>query len=270
MKDSLSSGNSSVEELKKLKNLSKVLMPIGTDNRPILDYLLINAKKAGYQQIFLIVGEQSDRFKSFYGIHDSFNSYNGLQIHYATQYIPEGRRKPFGTGDALFQALEQYPELRNETFTVCNSDNLYSSKALEALRKNGHSNAFISYDRDGLEFENDKVSGFALISTDEKNYLKDIVEKPSPAEFDDYRDECGRLRVSMNLFKLHGPSIYPFLKRCPVHAERNEKELPTAILNMCKHDPNELYSIPLSEHVPDLTLKEDIEKLKEFINNEFK
>jgi hypothetical protein len=73
----------------------------------------------------------------------------------------------------------------------------------------------------------------------------------------------------MNIFKLNGHEIYPYLLHCPVHPKRDEKELPLAILNLCKVHPKVLKAIPVNEHVPDLTSKEDIEILKKYIEDHF-
>ena len=115
-------------------NLSKALIGMDNEGRPILDYLLLNAMESGYKHIYLVVGEQSKGFKTYYGNKTKNNTFNGMDISYAVQYVPKDRTKPFGTADALFQALEQYPDLKNETFTVCNSDNLYSVNAFLALK----------------------------------------------------------------------------------------------------------------------------------------
>ena len=44
----------------------------------------------------------------------------------------------------------------------------------------------------------------------------------------------------------------------PVHPERNDKELPTALLNMIHEYPKCVVVIPVAEHVIDLTSKDDI------------
>ena len=93
----------------------------------------------------------------------------------------------------------------------------------------------------------------------------DIIEKPKSHETNRYYDAAGVLRVSMNIFKFNGEMIYPYLKNCPVNHERNEKELPTAILSMIKDYPNAMVGLPFSEHVPDLTAKEDIAIMKEYL-----
>jgi glucose-1-phosphate adenylyltransferase len=251
-------------------NLSKALIGIDESGRPILDYVLMNAKQAGYQNIYVVVGEDSEGFKTNYGSQVKDNDFNGLNLSYATQYIPNNRTKPFGTADALLQTLEQYHHLQKDSFTVCNCDNLYSINAFRALKNSKASNAFIGYDRNGLQFSSERISKFALVHLDRHNYLVNIIEKPKTIAFSKFKDSAGTLRVSMNIFKLNGTDIYPFLKNCPVNPERDEKELPTAILNMCKTIPNAMLGIPFNEHVPDLTSKEDITVLKNYIKAHFK
>lgn len=253
-----------------IPKVSKALLGIDKDGRPILDYLLFNAKKAGYKHLCLVVGEQNEAYKKCYGNKTKNNTFKGLRISYAIQYISKHRTKPFGTADALFQALEQYPNLLNKTFTVCNSDNLYSVEAFSKLKNSSDINAFIAYDRDGLNFTMDRISRFALVLLDSENYLVDIIEKPTSENINSYKDRFGKFRVSMNIFKLSGKMIYSFLKDCPIHPERNEKELPTAILNMCKANPKAMKGFLLSEHVPDLTSKEDISVLKKYIEEHYR
>jgi glucose-1-phosphate adenylyltransferase len=265
MKNSIFSKNLSEEELKNANTRSKALLEFGNAKRPILDFLLLNAKKAGYKKVIIVIGEQGALFKEYYGNQQKDNSFRGLSISYAIQYIPEGRDKPMGTADALFQALEQYPILKTASFTVCNSDNLYSIKALRALLICKDSNAFINYDRDALQFPMLKIQRFALTLVDENFHLETIVEKPSKNQVSNYKDVKGRYRVSMNVFKFTGAEIYSFLKNCPIDSKRNEKELPTAILNMINESKSYLRGISFAEHVPDLTSKEDIAIMRKYI-----
>jgi len=265
MKNSIFSKNLSEEELKNANTRSKALLEFGNAKRPILDFLLLNAKKAGYKKVVIVIGEQGALFKEYYGNQQKDNSFRGLSISYAIQYIPEGRDKPMGTADALFQALEQYPILKTASFTVCNSDNLYSIKALRALLICKDSNAFINYDRDALQFPMLKIQRFALTLVDENFHLETIVEKPSKNQVSNYKDVKGRYRVSMNVFKFTGAEIYSFLKNCPIDPKRKEKELPTAILNMINESKSYLRGISFAEHVPDLTSKEDIAIMRKYI-----
>lgn len=261
--------NLTEEEIAQANERSKGLIGVGPNGRPLLDYLLLNAKKAGYKNIYIIIGEQGDLFKEFYGSKNKNNNFHGLTISFAIQHIPEGRVKPFGTADALFQAVEQYPELNTRDYSVCNSDNLYSSDALYALRETNSPNAFISYNRDAMEFPLERISRFAIAKLDQNNQLLDILEKPTAANLESYKDAEGKLRVSMNAFKFNGSLIYPFLKNCPVHPERDEKELPTVLLIALKENPDTTLGIPFSEHVPDLTAKEDIAEVKAYLNKKY-
>ena len=269
MKKQVTVDNLSEEEIAQANERSKGLIGVGPNGRPLLDYLLLNAKKAGYKNIYIIIGEQGDLFKEFYGSENCNNDFNGLTISFATQYIPEGRIKPFGTADALFQATEQYPELNSQEYTVCNSDNLYSTEALYALRETFSPNAFISYNRDALEFPLERISRFAIAKLSENNQLLDILEKPTAEVLESYKDAEGKLRVSMNAFKFNGALLYPYLKNCPVHPERDEKELPTVLLNALKEHPDTTLGIPFSEHVPDLTAKEDIAEVKAYLKKHY-
>jgi glucose-1-phosphate adenylyltransferase len=257
MKESLSQDKSSNEN----EQLSKALIGLGEKNLPLLLYLLEHTKKAGFTEITLVVGERYDAFKSLFGDRISKNEYHGMKIHYAIQSVPKGRTKPLGTADAVLQALEQYPQLRESTFCICNSDNLYSIEAFKALQADDHKNAMISYNRNGLLFNEEKISKFAVLEIDDDGFLIDITEKPT--SLDTHKSQ----RVSMNLFKLYGPMVYPFLKDCPIDPVRNEKELPTALLNMCRENPQAMFTISRSEHVPDLTRKEDIDSFNDYLND---
>lgn len=260
----------SEQEIVEANQRSKSLISVNPEGRPILDYLLYNAKLAGYKNIYIVVGKQSELFKKFYGSKEKDNAFHGLNISFATQHIPQGRIKPFGTADAVYQAVTQYSELNTQYYTVCNSDNLYSSNAFLALRKTTSDHAFIGYDRDALEFSMERIARFALAKLNVKNQLVDIIEKPALDEVDGYKDVFGVLRVSMNIFKFKGTTFFKYLKDCPVHVTRNEKELPTALLNMVKDHPSTVEGIPLSEHVPDLTVKEDISIVKNYLAKHYK
>ncbi|APA00784.1 nucleotidyltransferase [Flavobacterium commune] len=261
--------NLTEEEIAQANERSKGLIGVGPNGRPLMDYLLVNAKKAGYKNIYIIIGEQGELFKSFYGNKDKNNDFHGLNISFAVQYVPEGRVKPFGTADALFQAVEQYPELNTQFYSVCNSDNLYSAEALYALRETNSPNAFISYDRDAMEFPAERISRFAVAKLNQNSCLLDIIEKPEADVVESFKDADGKIRVSMNAFKFKGETLYPYLKNCPVHPERDEKELPTVLLNLLQDFPNTALGIPFSEHVPDLTAKEDIVEVKAYLKKHF-
>lgn len=262
-KSAAASSNLTEEQIEQANSKSKALLLL--HNRPMLDYLLFNAEQAGFKNIYMVIGKDGTHFKSYYGNKDGQNVYRGLSIFYATQHIPKDRVKPLGTADAVFQALQQFSELKQNQFIVCNCDNLYSVEAFTALRQSQSPNALINYDRNALKYPIERIERFALTKTNTNNYLTDIVEKPKPEESLAFEDRDGKLRVSMNIFKFDGPLFFPFLEACPMHPIRNEKELPTALLNMVESHRQSTICIPFAEHVPDLTSKDDILIMNEYL-----
>ena len=262
MKKSVSTKNLSKRSIEQANSRDKGLIGIDKNGRPLIHYLLINAKSAGFKTIYLVIGQNSDSFKSYF----DENKYDGLDIEFAVQYLEKNKVKPSGTADALFQAITQFPILKSSNFCVCNSDNLYSAKALRSIRSTSFSNAFISYDKSFLNFSSEKVSSFSILKLNKNGYLVNILEKPTTKDFDLFKDNGGKIRVSMNLFKFNGSVFYDYLKNCPFDVLRNEKELPTAVLNLAKDQPSSVYGIPFEEHVPDLTSKDDIIVLNKLLN----
>lgn len=239
------------------------------NDRPLLDYVLYHAKQAGLDNIIIVTGTNDTLFKEYYGAATKGNDFYGLTISYATQYIPEDRTKPLGTANAVLQALEQYPELQEQAFLVCNCDNLYSVAAFKALCLTEHFNAFINYDRAFLEYPAARITRFALTRVNVAHALLDIVEKPALDAMDGFRDAGGTFRVSMNIWKFYGPLFFSYLQDCKIHPERNEKELPTAILNMIQEHSGSMRAIPFAEHVPDLTGKDDIAIMNDYLSNHY-
>ncbi|WP_103071093.1 hypothetical protein [Aquimarina sediminis] len=66
--------------------------------------------------------------------------------------------------------------MNSKTYIVCNSDNLYSEAALRDLRSTDHANAFVSYDRDVLQFSLECIAQFTLVSLDEEGFLKNVLK----------------------------------------------------------------------------------------------
>ncbi len=248
---------------------AKSMIGVGKDHRPFLDYLLFNAREVGYTDVLIVIGEKDDSVRGYYGEKMFGNEFHGLKISYAVQNIPPGREKPIGTADALFQALNAVKDWRGHKFTVCNSDNLYSKKALKLMLEHTYKNAMIDYDRNALEFERSRISKFAVTLKDDQGYLTGILEKPSDDQIKGAQGADGFVGVSMNIFGLQYDMILPYLENVPFNAVRNEKELPEAITMMIKEHPKSLFAFPLSEHVPDLTAKSDILPVKRYLETHF-
>jgi glucose-1-phosphate adenylyltransferase len=254
--------NLSPEKIAQANQLSKGLIELR--GKPFLSYLLENILKAGFENVYIITGENSKMFRQAFENNPDFKE---LNIQFATQYIPEGREKPYGTADALYQCLDQYPNLKEDTFCVCNSDNLYSYKALKTLKDAPTRQAILAYDIDKLEYPKERIARFAVMRFDDHYDLTTIVEKPEPSKIDSYTDAHQKIRVSMNIFLFDGKLFFKYLESCPVNPIRDEKELPTALMNMIGDDIDVL-GIPIAEHVPDLTSKNDIAQLEKYFGKQ--
>jgi NDP-sugar pyrophosphorylase family protein len=248
---------------------SKAMIGVGTHARPFLDYILYNIQAAGYYEVVIVVGEYDPSIQEYYEDRQGANQFDRLSISYAIQKIPADREKPLGTADALFEALRIKPSWNGQSFTVCNSDNLYSVNVLKALLHDKHANAMIDYDRATLRFPEERIAAFAVIKKDPDRFLLDIIEKPSIKEIEQAKDDAGRIGVSMNIFKLSYDVIVPILQTIPLHPSRQEKELPIAIRTLVKTQPRSLITIPCSEHVIDLTSQSDIPYVQHYLKTHF-
>ena len=243
-------------------NKSKSLITFG--NKPFIYFLLKNILDAGFETVIMVVGKDFQDFKNQI---DELKLPSKIEVKYAIQKIPNDRVKPFGTADAVSQTMQQLPELQKTSFCVCNSDNLYSASSLKLIRENSFENAVLAYDRDSLDFPKERVSSFSILMMDPEFNLVNFIEKPTPEQVSENLDENGKIRVSMNIFKFNGNQSFDFIKNCPINPIRNEKELPSALVNMISEDGLYMRGIPIAEHVPDLTSKADINTIQKLIDS---
>ncbi len=144
---------------------------------------------------------------------------------------------------------------------MCNSDNLYSIKAIKLLLNESNYNSMIAYDYDCLEFTEERLSSFSILRIKD-NFLERIIEKPDLDVIKNYNKKY----ISMNIFSFIGDQVFRYFKDCPINIERGEKEISTALQNMITDNNKSMIIFPLCEHVPDLTLKEDINKINRYLN----
>jgi len=251
------------------KEKAKAMIGVGAGQRPFLDYLLHNIRAAGYRDVVLVVGEGDDSIRRYYSGEQGASAARGLDISYAVQRIPSGRSKPLGTADALLEGLRSATRWRGQRFTVCNSDNLYSRRALMMMLECTDPGGMIDYDRAAFTFEQERVAQFAVTQKGADGYLVNIIEKPSADVIERVADAAGRVGVSMNIWRLNYDTVLPYLETVPLDPVRQEKELPTAIMMMLAAMPKSIRALPLAEDVPDLTNQTDISRVREYLQREF-
>ena len=141
----------------------KQLAPVGPNGEIIMDYSIHDAIQAGFNRVvFIIRREIYDDFMEVIGsrLENRFR-HRDVKWEYAFQQLedpPEGRVKPWGTGQAILCCKE----LLNGPFAVINADDYYGKQAFERAY------SFLSRRRPG-ETGRYGMIGFVL-----KNTLSDI------------------------------------------------------------------------------------------------
>ncbi len=245
---------------------SKSMIGVGAGHRPFLDYLLYNIQESGYRDVVLLIGEQDESIRGYYGGKEQRRAFSKLSFTYVVQPIPPERTKPLGTADAVLRVLDARLDWREKQFTVCNSDNLYTQEALSLLLKSPERNSMIDYDFEALQFPEERIFQFAVLKTDTAGFLQSILEKPSKKELEIFK---GRVGVSMNIFRFFYKDVLPFLQSVPLHPVRNEKELPEAVRLMASEHPRWIRTYRRAEYVPDLTTVSDIPAVQEYLQKHF-
>ncbi len=237
---------------------SKGFIEIKSGN-PLIYYIIKNAMAAGISSYYIILSEDSDDFKTYL---DKISKELKIQIKIAYQDF-YGNKKPLGTADAICQAQDQYQELKTSRFLVCNSDNLYSENSFRTLIDSKDHCSMIAYKFDCLNFENERLKGFAILDIMD-SFLNKIIEKPDQETIDLFNSKG--IYVSMNIFSFFGDQVYTFFKDCPLNPIRNEKEIAVALQNMMQSTNNKIKVHELCEEVPDMTYKKDISKMSDYID----
>ena len=197
----------------------KQLAPVGPNGEIIMDYSIHDAIKAGFNKIVFIIRKDIEAdFKEVIGDRiEALCAKLGVEVDYAFQSldkipegieIPEGRTKPWGTGQAVLVAKD----LINEPFAVINADDYYGKEAFVKLhtfltseiKPNGFSMA--GFVLKNTLSENGGVTR-GVCKMDENGYLTDVVETSDIVKIADGAETNGEKidvesLVSMNMWGL--------------------------------------------------------------------
>jgi dTDP-glucose pyrophosphorylase len=209
----------------------KQLDQVGPSGETIIDYSIFDAIRAGFGKVVFIIRRDIEQaFKETIG-----TRYEGkIEIDYAYQQldalpegmtVPEGREKPWGTGQAVLAARD----VINEPFAVINADDFYGRHGYKVLAD------YLSNAKDG-EVADYSMCGFILRNTlsehgsvsrgiceiNADGNLAEVVEHTkiertdngakSYIENGDIVDFTGDEVVSMNMWGFT-PSIFDHLER---------------------------------------------------------
>lgn len=116
----------------------KQLEPVGLHDEVIIDYSIHDAIEAGFNKIIFVIRKDIEEdFQERIGKRaEALCRSRGVEVAYAFQnlqdvpgVVPEGRTKPWGTGQAVLAAKA----LIHEPFAVINADDYYGKEAFRQL-----------------------------------------------------------------------------------------------------------------------------------------
>ena len=192
----------------------KQLEPVDDSNHIIMDYSIHDAIEAGFNQIvFIIRKDIEEEFKEVIGnrIAKICEKYD-VTVDYAFQDIndipgtlPEGRTKPWGTGQAVLAAKN----ILDTPFIVINADDYYGKEGFKAVHEylvNGGKSCMAGFVLKNTLSDNGGVTR-GICKMDTENNLTEVVETgniiktENGAEADGVTIDTDSL-VSMNMWGL--------------------------------------------------------------------
>lgn len=161
----------------------KQLEPVDSNNHIIMDYSIHDAIEAGFNEVIFIIRKDIEKeFKKVIGnrITDICAKYN-VTVDYAFQDIndipgtlPEGRTKPWGTGQAVLSAKN----IIDSPFVVINADDYYGKEAFKAVHEflvNGGKSCMAGFVLKNTLSDNGSVTR-GICKMDSDNNLTEIIE----------------------------------------------------------------------------------------------
>ena len=192
----------------------KQLEPVDTAGHIIMDYSIHDAIEAGFNKVVFIIRKDIEKeFKEVIGdrIAGICNDHN-VTVDYAFQDIndipsalPEGRTKPWGTGQAVLAAKD----VLTTPFIVINADDYYGKEGFRAVHEylvNGGQSCMAGFVLKNTLSDNGGVTR-GICKMDAENNLtevvetKNIVKTAEGAEADEVKLDVESL-VSMNMWGL--------------------------------------------------------------------
>ena len=192
----------------------KQLEPVDASNRIIMDYSIHDAIEAGFNHVVFIIRKDIEKeFKEVIGDRiAAICADHQVTVDYAFQdsndipgELPEGRTKPWGTGQAVLAAKN----ILSTPFIVINADDYYGKEGFRAVHEylvNGGKSCMAGFVLKNTLSDNGGVTR-GICKMDEQNNLtevvetKNIVKTATGAEADGVAVDVNSL-VSMNMWGL--------------------------------------------------------------------
>ena len=272
----------------------KQLASIGPNGEIIMDYSIHDAIAAGFNKIvFIIRKEIENDFREVIGNRiENVCAKLGVETAYAFQElenlpegfcVPEGRKKPWGTGQAVLACLG----IVNEPFVVINADDYYGKEAFVRLRNyliknNGNNLCMAGFILKNTLSDNGGVTR-GICEVDDVDYLTNIVETYNIEKTVYGAESHGDILnvdsyVSMNMWgltpefiKMLESGFVDFLRNIKGKETTAEFILPTFIGKLLSRGTVSVRVLPTSDRWFGVTYQEDkqqvIDAIRELIEN---
>ena len=261
----------------------KQLEPVDDANHIIMDYSIHDAIEAGFNHVVFIIRKDIEKeFKEVIGERiASICSAHNVTVDYAFQDIndipgelPEGRTKPWGTGQAVLAAKK----IIKTPFIVINADDYYGKEGFKAVHEylvNGGKSCMAGFVLKNTLSDNGGVTR-GICKMDEQNNLTEVVETKNiiktadGAEADGVAVDVNSL-VSMNMWgstpafleTLEAGFVDFFKKEVPADPMKAEYLIPTFIGELLAENKMSVKVLRSNDTWYGMIYKEDVVTVKE-------
>ena len=261
----------------------KQLEPVDASGHIIMDYSIHDAIEAGFNHVIFVIRRDIEaEFREVIGDRiASVCAAHGVTVDYAFQdlrdipgQLPEGRTKPWGTGQAVLAAKE----LIHTPFVIINADDYYGKDGFRKVHDylaNGGEACMAGFVLKNTLSDNGSVTR-GICEMDEQSNLtkvaetKNIVKTADGAEADGVVLDLGSL-VSMNMWGLTPDFLDVleqgfgefFAKEVPANPLKAEYLIPTFVGQLLQEGKLTVRVLRTDDSWYGMTYKEDVPAVKE-------
>ena len=267
----------------------KQMAPVDKEGHSIIDFSMYDARRAGFRDLVFIIKREHDalfrerignRMERFFNVEYVYQELTDIP---AGCTVPDGRVKPWGTG----QAIACCRNVLHGPFAVINSDDFYGrtafSEIYEFLRTNDdeHCYAMVGYRVRNTVTEFGSVArGVCEV---QNGMLMGITERTKIYQRGDHAaytedgehfvDLPGDTIVSMNIWGFTQPTVSEFWtrlgaffeKEVPLDPLKREFYLPSVVNQQLEEGTARVRVLPCEEVWHGVTYREDLASVKEAI-----
>ena len=261
----------------------KQLEPVDASNHIIMDYSIHDAIEVGFNHvIFIIRKDIEEEFKEVIGERiAAICSAHNVTVDYAFQDIndipgvfPEGRTKPWGTGQAVLAAKK----MLNTPFIVINADDYYGKEGFKAVHEylvNGGQSCMAGFVLKRTLSDNGGVTR-GICKMDGQNNLTEVIETKNIVKTENGAEADGAVidvdsLVSMNMWGLTPEFLDVleegfrefFRKEVPQNPLKAEYLIPSFIGELLEQDKMSVKVLKTNDTWYGMTYKEDVAAVKD-------